>query len=64
MKRRNVIAGIVAAAVAGIASVFASQAGKLDKITGRCYPTADGKFVCKTTGKVMNEPCCDQPCCK
>lgn len=29
----------------------------------QCVATADGKFKCKATGVIMDEPCCVKACC-
>lgn len=65
MKRSQFIAAGIALVGAALATVFA--AGREDADSAKCYPTADGKYVCKATGEIMDKPCCDTPdtsCCK
>jgi hypothetical protein len=61
MNRRKLITLALAGfAVAGGALAAASFAGAKSK-DAKCYQTPDGKYVCKSTGQVMDSPCCQKP---
>ena len=66
MTRTKFVLAIVAA-VAAVTLAVAASSKSTTGLTGqpltKCVPTADGKFVCKETGAVMDEPCCIKRCC-
>ncbi len=61
------LALVLVAAVAAATLTFAAASKSTTGLTGqpltKCVPTADGKFICKESGKVMDEPCCIKRCC-
>ena len=57
------IVAAVAAATLAVAATSKSATGLSSQALTKRIPTADGKFICKETGKVMDEPCCMKRCC-
>ena len=58
-----VIVAAVAAATLAVTAASKSTTGLTGKPLTKCVPTGEGKFICKETGKVMDEPCCIKRCC-
>ena len=61
MKKSKLLLASVALAAITLATVFATARGTSD--SAKCYPTANGKYVCKATGEIMDKPCCQNSCC-
>ena len=53
----------VAAATLALAAASESNTGLTSQSLTKCVATEDGKFICKETGAVMDEPCCIKRCC-
>ena len=58
------IVALVAAATLAVAAASKSISGPAAHPLTKCVPTADGKFICKEIGAVMDEPCCVKRCGK
>jgi hypothetical protein len=65
MTLRTALGVLTLAAVAATVGVARGLDSRTEakREVARCVPTADGKFMCKATGEIMDEPCCERPCC-